>query len=398
MPGKKAIRRGEIPAPAPFLSTGEGKAMTATVAQFERLLNDLAPQHLAESWDNVGLQIGSRSWPVKKVWTALDPLPEVVAAACEHKVDLLVTHHPLFFKPLKQIDCEASLGRIAAMALAGKLAIFCAHTNLDSTVGGVNDVLGEQMGLGQLRVLGASADAGMSKLVVFAPETHTRAVMDALFAEGAGRIGNYSCCSFRCMGTGSFWPDEQAAPALGQVGLLNEVPESRIEVLISNDNVDRMVNAAKQAHPYETMAYDVYPLTARDHRTGLGRVGSLAAAMPLDRFARHLKSALRLPVVKIAGSADRPVQSVALCSGSGASLLKQAVASGADAYVSGDIGYHTARDAQQAGIGLVDIGHFGSEHIIVDVLAAAIRAAAAAAGIPAVVEASDLETDPFHYV
>jgi len=127
--------------------------MIATVAQFVRLLNDLAPTCLAESWDNVGLQIGSRKWPVKKIWTALDPLPEVVAAASENEVDLLVTHHPLFFKSLKQIDCESPLGRIAETALTAKLAIFCAHTNLDSTAGGVNDVLAERMGVRQLRVL-----------------------------------------------------------------------------------------------------------------------------------------------------------------------------------------------------------------------------------------------------
>ena len=372
--------------------------MIATVAQFVRLLNDLAPTCLAESWDNVGLQIGSRKWPVKKIWTALDPLPEVVAAASENEVDLLVTHHPLFFKSLKQIDCESPLGRIAETALTAKLAIFCAHTNLDSTAGGVNDVLAERMGVKQLRVLGAAADAGVSKLVIFAPESHARGVMDALFAEGAGRIGNYSCCSFRCAGTGSFLPGDQAEPVVGEVGSLSEVQESRIEVLVANDKVDRMASAARKAHPYETMAYDVYPLTAKDREAGLGRVGTLAAAMGLDRFSENLKSTLNLTAVKIAGPADRPVRKVALCSGSGGSLLPQAIASGADAYVSGDLGYHTARDAQQAGIALVDIGHFGSEHLIVDVLAAAIRKAAEAGGLAAVVEANNLETDPFHYV
>ena len=371
--------------------------MTATVAQIVRLLNDLAPPRLAESWDNVGLQIGNRNWPVKKIWTALDPLPEVVAAACNNDVDLLVTHHPLFFKSLKQIDCESPLGHITEMALTGKLAIFCAHTNLDSTTGGVNDVLAERMGLKQLRVL-AAADAAVSKLGIFTPETHARVVMDALFAEGAGRIGNYSCCSFRSAGTGSFLPGEQAKPVVGEVGALNEVQESRIEVLVANDKLDRMVSTAGKAHPYETMAYDVYPLTAMDRETGLGRVGMLADAMPLDRFAEHLKATLDLAAVKIAGQADRPVQKVALCSGSGGSLLPQAIATGAEAYVSGDLGYHAVRDAQQAGIALVDIGHFGSEHLIVDILAANIHKAAEEAGLAVVVEANDLETDPFHYV
>ena len=372
--------------------------MTATVAQFVRLLNDLAPSRLAESWDNVGLQLGSLDWPVKKVWTALDPLPEVVAGACENNVDLLVTHHPLFFKPVKQIDCDAPLGRITEAALAGKLAIFCAHTNLDSTVGGVNDVLAERMGLEQLQVLGTPVKLGLSKLVIFAPETHARKVMDALFAEDAGQIGNYSCCSFRCPGTGSFLPGEQAVPAVGEVGSFNEVKESRIEVVIPNETVDQMVRTAEKAHPYETMAYDVYPLSGNDHRVGLGRVGLLNPPMASKAFLERLKSVFDLKTVKVAGPVDKMVQTVALCSGSGGSLLPSAIASGADVYVSGDLGYHSARDAQQADIGLVDIGHFGSEHIIVEVLAEAIRKAAAAAGIGVVVESSDLETDPFDYV
>jgi dinuclear metal center YbgI/SA1388 family protein len=130
--------------------------MTATVAQFVGILDRLAPPRLAASWDNVGLQIGNPNWPVNKVWTALDPLPEVVASACENGVDLLVTHHPLFFKPLKRIDCESSLGRIVETALSRKLAIFCAHTNLDSVAGGVNDILAERIGLSNIRGLPAA--------------------------------------------------------------------------------------------------------------------------------------------------------------------------------------------------------------------------------------------------
>jgi len=372
--------------------------MTATVAQLMRLLDDLAPPRLAESWDNVGLQIGGRNWPVKKVWTALDPLPEVVAAAIENGVDLLVTHHPLIFKPLKRIDSDTPTGRIAEMALAAKLAIFCAHTNLDSVAGGVNDILADRMGLQSLRVLDRPADANRCKVVVFAPETHTKAIMDAMFAKKAGRIGNYSSCSFRCQGTGSFSPGDQASPAIGKIGDLTEVRESRIEVLVHRDDVDRVVAAAGKAHPYETMAYDVYSLDGQDPEVGLGRVGTLPSPVALADFSKNLKAVFNLSMVKVTGPADMPVKTVALCSGSGSGLLKSAVASGADVYVSGDLGYHTARDAQQAGIGLVDIGHFGSEHIIVDVLAAALGNAADRAGISVDVAASHMETDPFDYL
>lgn len=372
--------------------------MTATVSQLMRIIDRLAPPRLAESWDNVGLQIGNRNWPVKKIWTALDPLPEVVTMACENEVDLLVTHHPLFFKPVNCIDCESPLGRIAEMALSRQLAIFCAHTNLDSVPGGVNDVLAARMGLQQLRVLGSPVNANLSKLVVFAPAAHVQRLLNTLFVLGAGQIGNYSGCSFRCEGVGTFLPGADASPALGNTGVMNEVQENRIEILASNDDVDRLVDGLKQVHPYETMAYDVYPLAARDHQTGLGRVGKLVSPLSLGAFSEKLKLALNLTTVKVSGQADMPVETVAVCSGSGSSLLKAAIASGAQAYVSGDLGHHTARDAQQAGIGLIDVGHFGSEHIIVDVLATSIREAIEAAGISAVVEANDMETDPFQYL
>lgn len=372
--------------------------MTATVDQFVRILDHLAPPRLAESWDNVGLQIGNRNWPVKKVWTALDPLPEVVARACENDVDLLVTHHPLFFKPVKQIDCDSPLGRIAEMALSRRLAIFSAHTNLDSAPGGVNDVLAGRMGLRTVRVLAGPADADMCKLAVFVPSNRVKAILDTLFALDAGRMGNYSCCTFRCEGVGTFLPGEGASPAIGKTGALTEVQESRIEILVANGDLDAVVEAVKKVHPYESMAYDVYPLTVRDPRTGLGRVGTLASPLALDAFAAKLKAALNLPTVKVVGNADLMVETVAVCSGSGSSLLTAAIASGAQVYVSGDLGYHSARDAQQAGIGLIDIGHFGSEHLVVDVLAASIRDALKASGISATVEAADTETDPFHYL
>ena len=372
--------------------------MTATVAQFVRILDHLAPPRLAESWDNVGLQIGNRNWPVKKVWTALDPLPEVVARACKNDVDLLVTHHPLFFKPVKRIDCDSPLGGIAEMALSRRLAIFSAHTNLDSVPGGVNDVLVGRIGLQKVRVLAGPADADMCKLVVFVPSNREKVVLDTLFAMDAGRMGNYACCSFRCEGVGTFLPGAGSSPAVGNIGALTEVQESRIEILVANADLSAVVRALKKVHPYESMAYDVYPLAVRDRQAGLGRVGELESPLPLGGLAAKLKAELNLSAVKIVGKADTVVETVAVCSGSGASLMTAAIATGAQAYVSGDLGYHTARDAQQAGIGLIDIGHFGSEHLVVDVLAALIRESVKASGLSVTVEAVDMEKDPFHYL
>lgn len=372
--------------------------MPATVGQFVRILDRLAPPRLAESWDSVGLQIGSHHWSVSKVWTALDPLPEVVAKACENDVDLLVTHHPLFFKPLKRIDCESPLGRIVEIALSRRLAIFSAHTNFDSVSGGLNDALAGRMGLNNVRVLNNPADGGMCKLVVFVPESHLDAILDTLFMLDAGRIDNYSCCTFRSQGVGTFLPDADASPAIGKPGLLTEVQENRVEILVALADLDTVVDTLKKAHPYESMAYDVYPLKVRDRNAGLGRVGELSAPLTLDGFSAKLKAALKLNMVKMVGKPDMQVETVALCSGSGSSFLNAAIASGAQAYVSGDLGHHTAIDARSAGIGLIDIGHFGSECLVADILAASLKAAIKAQGISASVEAADMETDPFHYL
>ena len=371
--------------------------MAATVSDFITILNRLAPPRLAEAWDNVGLQVGHREWPVKTVWVALDPLPEVVAKACKSDVDLLITHHPLFFKPIKQIDCASPVGGVVAMAAAHQMAIFTAHTNLDSVAGGVNDVLAARMGLNHIRTLTDRTDARVCKLVVFAPPAHVQPILDAMFSAGAGRIGNYTHCSFRSEGTGTFFGGNNTSPAAGSRGVLNAIGEHRVEVLVPRDGVDAIVSAAKQVHPYETMAYDVYPLVANDHRSGLGRIGQLPAPLALADFVAQLKTNLQLSTVKIVGSAKKRVKKVAVCSGSGSSLLADAIAAGAEVYVSGDISYHTARDAQQAGIGVIDVGHFHSEQPVVDVLAASLRDVLKVEDIPVVVAAVDTERDPFDY-
>lgn len=371
--------------------------MTRTVSRFVRILDTLAPVRLAESWDTVGLQIGSMNWPVKKIWTALDPLPEVVEAACKNHVNLLVTHHPLFFKPIRKIDADSPTGKIIEMAMVHQLAIYSAHTNLDSVAGGVSDVLADRIGLEHRSVL-SKRPGDMAKLVVFVPSTHVEAVLDTLFNLGAGRIGNYAGCSFRCDGKGTFLPEPGASPSIGNVGMATTVAESRIEVLVPLADAGRILAGLKTVHPYETPAWDMYPLSGDDPDNGLGRVGMLPVPVPMKDLVQTLKAALGLSTVKIVGSADALVQRVALCAGSGGSLLNAAISSGADVYVSGDLGYHTARDAQQANIALIDVGHFSSERLIVDTLTTVIQAAAKKQGLDVTVASAEVEADPFHYL
>ncbi len=361
------------------------------------VMESLAPSELAESWDNPGLQVGDADWKVKKIRVALDPLPEVVKQACRDKIDLLITHHPLIFRPLKSVDISSSVGQIIHLALESRLAVFSAHTNLDSAQGGLNDYLSEILGLYRTRVLQKTAIKGRYKLVVFVPEKFEREVLTSLFSSGAGKIEAYSCCSFRSQGKGTFMPGKGSEPFLGKIGQVNEVDESRIEMIVSQKDLPATIEQLNKVHPYETPAYDIYPLEPI-RSAGLGRVGDLETPLCLKDFAAHVKKVLRLSSLKISGDPDLIVRQVAVCSGSGAGLMQVFLNSGAQCYVSGDLHYHNARDVQIRKRALVDIGHFASEHIVVPMLVDKIRKAADKKQMEIRIDGCETEKDPFETI
>lgn len=367
--------------------------MQATVADVIGIMEQMAPAALAENWDNAGLQVGAKNWPVRHVVVALDPGPDVVAHACAGHADLLITHHPLIFKPLSTIDFDTPLGKILALAIAHKMAIFSAHTNLDSALGGLNDMLAKRLGLTQCRVLADPVATTAYKLVFFAPATHQAQMLQALQETGAGTIGNYRACSFYSPGTGTFVPGADARPYSGRPQNRAEVAEIRIETVVEATDIDSVVAHLKKKHPYETMAVDVYPLRPEATGQGLGRVGELPAPVALADLAELVKQALGIDRLKVVGRPDLVVSRLALCSGSGSSLMNAFFASGAQAYISGDLGYHNARDAQARDVGLIDAGHFGTEHIVVKDLTHRLKKALSASGVT--VAPSPVESDPF---
>lgn len=371
---------------------------TPTVADLIDIMEMIAPRRLAEDWDNSGLQVGHLSWPVGKVWVALDPLPEIVNSAVDEGVDMLITHHPLLFKPLRSIDTGSPIGAVVERALTGRLAIFAAHTNLDSSLGGVNDTLCEKIGLGKLEPLNPAEASERFKLVVYVPVGHEEKILDALRQAEAGRIGDYGDCSFRMVGQGTFRPGAGTRPFIGQPGEISHVDETRIETWVERSQLPGVVEQIRQAHPYEQMAWDLFPTVDIEAREGIGRVGTLAAPICLEDLARRVKEKLRLGSVRYAGNPSLIVERVAVCSGSGSSLLNSFLASGTQAYISGDLKYHDARIAESAGVGLIDIGHFGSEHPVLSTLTDRLEAALAERGMAAAVSPCLLETDPFHGV
>lgn len=328
------------------------------------LLHGLYPPGLAEEWDNVGLQVGDPSAKLEQVLVALDPTLAAVDAAADFGAQALVTHHPLLFKPLKQLTPDDVVGKVAWKAVEKGVAIISAHTNLDSAASGLNSWLAETLALQDLQPL-QSIPGDYLKLVVYVPSAHLDDVADAVFAGGAGRIGAYDRCSFRSPGTGTFRPGEGTQPYLGESGTTEQVEEFRLETVVPRARLSRTLEKMLKAHPYEEVAYDLIPLQNHVPDAGMGRVGVLAEAQSLEGFAEQVKERLGCTHLRLAGERPKKISKVAVCGGSGAGLLAAAKFRGADVLVTGDAKYHDARLAEDLGLALIDAGHFATEQLMV---------------------------------
>lgn len=362
---------------------------TPTVGDWLSVLDTLFPEAWAEEWDNTGLQVGDRAWDTSRVLVALDPTEEVVAEAVDRGCGLLVTHHPLMFHPRSRFDLSDPVARAAAVALRMNVAIAACHTNADVASPGVSDALAEAVGVEVTGVLQETGAGARVKLVTFVPTDSTPKVLDAVAGAGAGTIGEYTHCSYRVQGTGTFLPSERARPAVGERGELNEVEEDRLEILVPRDGLEGAVDALLQSHPYEEVAYDVYPLVSRAG-LGLGRVGRLPEPVRAADLAAVCRERLGSSL-RTAGDGSKRIERVALCGGSGASLIPDAIRARADVYITGDLKHHDTLDATAAGLFLIDGGHHGTEWPFVPKLAERL----ADAGPGGEVQVSEISTDPF---
>lgn len=370
---------------------------TPKISDVAGIINKIAPFSRAEEWDNVGLQVGDPAAPVDRIMVALDPGRDALEAAIAAGCRCLLTHHPFIFRPLKRISCADPVGELISLAIKHDLAVISLHTNLDVARGGVNDLLAGQLGVTACVPLKATYVEELVKLSVFVPQGSEERVLEALL-RFSGAIGNYRDCSFRTAGIGTFTPLEGAKPYLGRVGKRESTEENRIEVLLRKGDVAAAVAALVKAHPYEEPAYDLYPLLNRGETGGLGRIGSLPAATTLADFAAAVKSRLNLQGVRFVGDSGRAVCKVALCGGSGASLLRDAWRQGADVLVTGDIKYHEAREAQTLGLALIDAGHFATERPMIGGVAEILRGELSHRRFAAEVLAFEGEREPFSHI
>jgi dinuclear metal center YbgI/SA1388 family protein len=325
-----------------------------------RAVERVAPPSLAEDWDNCGLQVGYPGAGVSRVIVALTPLAEVFDEAEEKGADFLLFHHPLIFKPLSSVDAGAYPGALISRALRSNTAVYAAHTSYDSAPDGVSVTLARTLGLsGPLDVI--SARGSLRKLVVFVPEAALDEVSEALNRGGAGVIGGYTRCTFRTPGTGTFLPGFYSDPYSGERGKLRYETEARLETVVAAHDAPRTVRNAREAHPYEEMAYDLYPIEGRPEGCGFGRVGTLPEPLSPGELTQHVSEALGFEARLAADPGMEEIRRVAVLGGSGGSFLGEVAASGAEAYVTGDLSYHHALDAEHLGLAAVDAGHGPSE-------------------------------------
>jgi len=366
-----------------------------TIGKIVSFMEELAPPVWAESWDNVGLQVGDPATPVERLLVALELTGSVVEEALQARAGLIVVHHPAIFRPLKAIRLDTPAGARLARLIKADVGLYAAHTNLDQAPGGTNDTLAALVGIREWEVLEPAGQEGYLKLVVFVPRGYEEAVRQALAEAGAGHIGNYSHCTFQAPGTGTFLPLEGTNPFLGQQGKLEYADEYRLETILPERKARAVVQAMIAAHPYEEVAYDLYPLANPGKPRGHGRIGPLAAPTTLGALAERLKAELGLTHVTVVGDPAKPVATAAVGAGAGGSLVRSAARKGADVLVTGDVKYHDAMDAVDSGLGVIDIGHYSSERIVVKPLAAYLRRRLDEEGLAAEVLEAQAGGNPF---
>jgi dinuclear metal center YbgI/SA1388 family protein len=332
-----------------------------SVAEITRSLFDFAPPELATPGDNCGLQVGDPKARVRRLLLALDVTPDLIAAARRRRAEMAIVHHPLIFTPLLRVAADCYTGSMVLQAAAAKLTILALHTNLDYTPGGLNDRLGELAGAGRLRPLLPLGAGSLIKLAVFVPRENQAKVREAMSRAGAGQLGNYSDCSFRASGVGTFKPLAGAEPAIGKVGSLEEVAEDRLEMLVEKYRLPEVLAAMKASHPYEAIAYDLYSLENPREGAGIGRIGDLIAPVSLKSLAGRVSRKLQAPVMRLDGEAKAIIRRLAVGCGSVRGLVSPARQAGAEALLVGEIPHQDRLQAEAEGLAVIEMGHEASE-------------------------------------
>jgi len=365
------------------------------VKQIAETIEKLVPLKLAQDWDNVGLLVGDDKQDVKKILLTIDVTADVIAEARRLKTDLLISYHPVIWSGLKAVTADGS-GQVVYRLIRSGISVFSIHTALDSAVGGVNDGLAEIVGIEDSRPLGdyvANPEGENYKLVVFVPAKSAAKVANAVFAAGAGAIGNYSNCGFSTDGVGSFLPLEGSVPAVGKRGRLEKVDEVRFETIVPTGKLPGCIAAMKKAHPYEEPAFDCFRLYNPQGKFGLGRIGKLARPTELGRIIERIKKKTGARTFGLVGRQKRLIRTAAVCAGYCGKIINSVIAAGADLYLTGELKHHQALAAKEAGLTCICLSHTVSERFILKKFAKLLSKQIGSVNI----EISKKDTDPFDW-
>lgn len=329
------------------------------------------PLSLQESYDNSGLLIGNLEMEIKGVLICLDSIEKIVDEAIEKNCNLIIAHHPIIFKGLKKMTESNYIERVVTKCIKNDIALYSIHTNLDNHFEGVNKEIANRIGLKNLRIL-QPIQGNLSKLTVFVPKDALEKLDEAIFKAGGGQIGNYSECHFRTEGTGTFKGNENSNPQIGNKNVREAFEEFRVEYLVSNYNLRTVLNAMYTAHPYEEVAYEIYPIQNSNQFEGAGMIGELETEQDEITFLSQLKTTFKCGVIRHTQLLGRKIKKVAVCGGSGSFLLSKAIQQKADIFITGDFKYHEFFDAENKLI-IADIGHFESEQFTTNLLAERLK-------------------------
>jgi len=329
-------------------------------------LESIAPLSLQEDYDNSGLLIGNKNKEIQKALITLDITEDVLEEAIENQCELIISHHPLIFKGIKKLNGKNMVERIVIKAIQSEIAIYAIHTNLDNVHQGVNAMLAEKLGLDDLKIL-STKNSNLKKLVTFCPENEAEKVRKTIFEAGAGTIGKYDCCSYNVSGEGSFRALDGANPFVGKKGELHFEKEIRIETIVPSHLINQVVEAMLKSHPYEEVAYDIYPIENENSQIGAGMIGTLKNEMSSKEFLVKVKEALGSPAIRHNYLIEKPVKNIAICGGSGSFLIDEAFKTGADIFITGDLKYHDFFEYKNE-MTIADAGHFETEQFTKELL------------------------------
>jgi len=356
------------------------------------VFESVAPIAYQEGYDNTGLIVGDISMEVTAALLCIDVTEVIIEEALRIDANLIISHHPVVIQPLKRITGNSYTERILISAIANKIALYSAHTNLDNIFGGVNQKICQKLDLDNIKILSPLQNS-LKKLVTYVPTANADEVRSALFNAGAGNIGGYDSCSFNVEGKGSFRASEGTNPYTGKIDKLHFEDETRIETIFPGILKSHVIKALLHAHPYEEVAYDIFPIDNAYELAGSGMIGELKEPTDTLSFLNVVKTIFKCPVIRHTRLISKTVKKIAVCGGSGSFLINKAISAGADVFITGDVKYHQFFDTEEQTV-IVDIGHYESERFTIEIFYEILRK-----NLPNfAVHFSNINTSPIYYL